>query len=179
MEIAEDAADARRTEAMTQRAVNKDLHAKLATKITELRNSEDEAYNLKIDKSNLINKNKELVEAKAFLEKVVRTHELETDPRVYAAQEEPPPIVEGLVVNATVDDKGAVDLVEVSLGSDDGLVKGHKLDIFRTGLQPGDDAKYLGQIELVYVDTDHAVGKMVSKSKNGIVKRGDNVTSKL
>ncbi|MCA8986455.1 MAG: hypothetical protein KDA78_02360 [Planctomycetaceae bacterium] len=179
VEIAEDEADARKSEAMAQRVVNNDLHKKLTDKIESLRLSDDQVYNLRIEKENLISKNKELIDRTAFLEKVVRTNRLETDPRVYAAQLEPPPIVEGLVLNATVDEKGAVDLVEVSLGADDGLVKGHRLDVFRTGLQEGDEPKYLGQIELVFVDTDHAVGKLIQKAKNGIIKRGDNVTSKL
>jgi len=179
VKIAEDEAESRRTEAMAQRVVNKELHEKLTGRIEKALESEDKLYNLRIEKDNLVSKNKELINQQAFLEKVVRNNNLETDPRIYNAQNEPPPIVEGLVVNAAVDDRGAVDLVEVSLGSDDGLVKGHRLEVWRSGLQDGDEAKYLGQIELVYVDSDHAVGKVVQKAKNGIIKRGDNVTSKL
>ncbi|MBV08375.1 hypothetical protein [Rubinisphaera sp.] len=180
VKIAEDEAEARRTEAMAQRVVNKELHEKLTDRIAKSLESEDKLYNLRIEKDNLVNKNKNLIEQQAFLEKVVRNNNLETDPRIYNAQNEPPPIVNGLVINAAVDDRGAVDLVEVSLGSDDGLVKGHRLEVWRSGLlEDGGEAKYLGQIELVFVDSDHAVGKVVQKAKNGIIKRGDNVTSKL
>ena len=108
-----------------------------------------------------------------------RCSSVRCDPRVYAAQNDPPPILEGMVINAAENAKGSVDLVEISLGSDDGLVKGHKLFVFRSGLQSDEDAKYLGQIELVFVDSDHAVGTVIEKAKSGIIKKGDNVTSKL
>ncbi|MCG6157675.1 hypothetical protein [Rubinisphaera margarita] len=175
VKIAEDEAESRRSEAMSQRVVNTDLHKKLSDRIKDNRIAEDKMYGLNVEKENLTKKNKELIERLAFLEKVVRNNNLETDPRVYAAQNDPPPVVSGLVVNATTDERGAVDLVEISLGADDGLVRGHRLEVWRSG----EDARYLGQIELVYVDTDHAVGRLVDKAKNGIIKKGDNVTSKL
>lgn len=178
-ETTEDEAKARTSEAMAQRTVNLDLHGKLKASQEKLVAAEDSIYNLNIERTNLISKNKSLVEEVSFLKKVVRTHNLETDPRVYAAQTDPPPVMEGLVLNAAENKRGSVDLVEISLGSDDGLVKGHKLFVYRSGLQPGEDPKYLGQIELVYVDSDQAVGMVIEKAKNGIIKKGDNVTSKL
>ncbi len=178
-EVAEDEAKARTVEAMAQRTVNLELHEKLKTNKDSLRVAEDNLYNLNVEKETLISKNKALTEEVAFLRKVVRNNNLETDPRVYAAQTDPPPILQGLVLNAAQNNRGSVDLVEISLGSDDGLVKGHRLFVYRSGLQEGEDAKYLGQIELVHVDSDHAVGTVIEKAKNGIIKKGDNVTSKL
>ncbi len=178
-EISEDEAESRRTEAMTQRAANAVLHAKLKKKTDDCLVVEDELYNVKTVRDLLITKNKELTKELAFLRKVVRNNGLETDRRIYNAQNDPPPKVDGLVIKAGKNKKGSVDLVEISLGSDDGLVKGHILSIFRSGLQPGEEAKYLGQIKLVYVDSDQAVGEIVQKAKSGIIKRGDNVTSKL
>ena len=178
-EVTEDEAKARSTEAMAQRTVNLELHGKLKENKSELLQAQDEIHNLKITRDNLTSKNKQLVEELAFLRKVVRNHNLETDPRVYAAQNDPPPVLEGRVLSAAENRQGSVDLVEVSIGSDDGLVKGHRLFIYRSGLNPGEAPKYLGQIELVFVDSDSAVGTVVEKAKNGIIKRGDNVTSKL
>ena len=153
--------------------------SKLKEAKDQLRNAEDEIHGLGVEKDNLIVRNRQLTEELGFLRKVVRNNNLETDPRVYAAQNDPPPILEGMVINAAENAKGSVDLVEISLGSDDGLVKGHKLFVFRSGLQSDEDAKYLGQIELVFVDSDHAVGTVIEKAKSGIIKKGDNVTSKL
>jgi len=178
-EVTENEASARAAEAMAQRTVNTDLHSKLKTAKDQLRDAEDQIHALGVEKDNLTVRNRQLAEELGFLRKVVRNNNLETDPRVYAAQMDPPPILEGMVTNAAENEKGSVDLVEVSLGSDDGLVKGHKLFVFRSGLQSGEDAKYLGQIELVFVDSDHAVGTVIEKAKSGIIKRGDNVTSKL
>ncbi|WP_237229139.1 hypothetical protein [Rubinisphaera sp. JC750] len=178
-EVTENEASARVAEAMAQRTVNTELHAKLKEAKDQLRNAEDEIHGLGVEKDNLIVRNRQLTEELGFLRKVVRNNNLETDPRVYAAQNDPPPILEGMVINAAENAKGSVDLVEISLGSDDGLVKGHKLFVFRSGLQSDEDAKYLGQIELVFVDSDHAVGTVIEKAKSGIIKKGDNVTSKL
>ncbi len=178
-EITEDEAESRRTEAMTERVANSVLHDKLKKKTDEALAIEDELFNVKTVRDALIQKNKELAEEIAFLKKVVRNNGLETDRRIYNAQQDPPPKVDGIVVKAAKNKKGSVDLVEISLGSDDGLVKGHLLSVFRSGLQPGEKAKYLGQIRLVYVDSDQAVGEIVQKAKSGIIKRGDNVTSRL
>ena len=178
-EITEDEAEARRTEAMTERAANAVLHDKLKKITDDALAIEDELYNVKTVRDTLLAKNKELTEEIAFLRKVVRTHGLETDRRIYNARKDPPPKVDGVVLKAEKNKKGSVDLVEISLGSDDGLVKGHMLTVFRSGLQPGEKAKYLGQIKLVYVDSDQSVGEIVQKAKSGIIKRGDNVTSRL
>ncbi|MCA8985139.1 MAG: hypothetical protein R3C12_22620 [Planctomycetaceae bacterium] len=178
-EVTEDEAKARGAEAMAQRTVNLDLHGKLKETKNSLLAAEDQVYNLTVERDNLVGKNKILTEELAFLRKVVRNNNLETDPRIYAAQNDPPPVLDGLVITATENAKGSVDMVEISIGGDDGLLKGHKLFVYRTGLQPGEAPKYLGQIELVFVDSDHAVGMVIEKAKNGIIKRGDHVTSKL
>src|SRR5262249_19794595 len=59
--------------------------------------------------------------------------------------------VEGLI--KAVDEK--TGLVTLSVGSEAGLLTGHKLDVYR--LKPA--AKYLGQVELVEVTATQAVGK--------------------
>ncbi len=178
-EVAQNEAKARAAEARAQRTVNLELHAKLQEATKKIRENNDNIYNLEVQRDNLTQRSKALTEELAFLRKVVRTNNLETDPRLYAARTEPPPVLDGLVTSIAENTRGSVDMVEISIGSDDGLVKGHKLFVYRTGLQPGETAKYLGQIELVFVDTDTAVGMVVEKAKNGIIKRGDHVTSKL
>jgi len=66
------------------------------------------------------------------------------------------------------------------LGSDDGLSKGHQLFVYRFGtIENGNRPKYLGKIELVYVDPDKAVGTVIDAAKNGVIEKGDHVNSKL
>lgn len=79
-----------------------------------------------------------------------------------------PPKVDG-VVTAVDEAKG---LVEISLGADDGLKRGHVLQVIS-----GD--KYLGQIKLRDVSPDKAVGDIDKRMQRGRIQKGDNVTTKL
>lgn len=79
-----------------------------------------------------------------------------------------PPKVDGKVT--AVDE--AKGLVEISLGSDDGLKRGHVLQVVS-----GD--KYLGQIKLREVGPDKAVGDIDKRMQRGRIQKGDNVTTKL
>lgn len=62
--------------------------------------------------------------------------------------------------------------VEVSLGRDDGLRRGHKLEVFRTN-------KYLGRIEIVATEPDRAVGRIMKNYQQGAIQRDDYVASQL
>lgn len=79
-----------------------------------------------------------------------------------------PPKVDGVVT--AVDE--AQGLVEISLGADDGLKRGHVLQVIS-----GD--QYLGQIKLRDVSPDKAVGDVDKRMQRGRIKKGDNVTTKL
>ena len=66
-------------------------------------------------------------------------------------------------------------MVEISLGSDDGLARGHSLSIYRTDGK----GKDLGEIRMINITPDTAVGLIIDREKTGIIKKGDNVTTKL
>jgi hypothetical protein len=78
-----------------------------------------------------------------------------------------PPKVEGVVLG--VNDK---DLVEISIGADDGLKPGHSLDVY-SGNQ------YKGRITIKQTDPDRAVGQIIRGLQKGQIKRGDKVTTKF
>jgi hypothetical protein len=78
-----------------------------------------------------------------------------------------PPKVEGVVLE--VSDK---DLVEISIGADDGLKVGHSLDVYRGNT-------YLGRITIRKTNPDRAVGQMMKELQRGQIKRGDRVTTKF
>ena len=111
----------------------------------------------------------------AQLERIIRLNDLETDPDAYADLQDPPPDVTGVVMNMRPGQTGRSDLIEISLGSDDGLSRGHSMYVYNNE----GDGKYLGRITLVYVTPDRAVGAVMEKSRNGVIKKGDHVTSKL
>lgn len=67
---------------------------------------------------------------------------------------------------------GDRDLIEVSLGSDDGLLPGARLEVFR-------DNSYLGYAIVLKTNPDRAVAKIDEKSKRGLIKEQDRVATKL
>ena len=67
-------------------------------------------------------------------------------------------------------------LIQVNIGSDDGLKKGHNLEVYRVG--DGRET-YLGRVEIVDTQPDKAVCKIIPEYRKGAIQRGDRVTSKL
>ena len=78
-----------------------------------------------------------------------------------------PPRVDGIVTKV-----GESTLIEVSIGSDDGLRAGHTLEVFRNNA-------YLGRVEVTQVEPDRAVCRIIPAYRKGIIKRGDRVATKL
>jgi len=66
----------------------------------------------------------------------------------------------------------AENLVEISIGSDDGLKIGNTLEVFR-------GSHYLGKIEVLRIDVDRAVGKILQDYKRGPIQKGDEVATRL
>ncbi len=65
---------------------------------------------------------------------------------------------------------------EISIGSDDGLVVGHELYLYRISPRP----EYLGKVSVIAVDPDQAVAKVVGKTYMGkTIKEGDIVSSTI
>jgi len=79
--------------------------------------------------------------------------------------------VEGEVTKVDTRNK----ILEISVGSDDGLVEGNELEIFRFTPTP----EYLGRLRITSVDPDHAVGTVVSNPQGKKIKEGDNVATKI
>lgn len=68
---------------------------------------------------------------------------------------------------------GNDDLVVVTLGSDEGLNRGDKLDVWRS------NGTYIGRLEVVETKTDSSVAKIVRKFLRGTIRQGDIVETKL
>ena len=85
---------------------------------------------------------------------------------------ESPPTVEGEVARVDSNNKR----LEITIGSDDGLVVGHELYLFRTKPQ----AKYLGKVQIISVDPDQAVAKVIGNTVQGQkIQEGDIVSSTI
>ena len=66
--------------------------------------------------------------------------------------------------------------MEISLGSDMGIRKGHHLEIFRIA---GGQNTYVGRVEVVQTSPDKSVCKVDPKFQNANVMVGDRVASKI
>lgn len=172
-------AEFRQAEAEQQRVQNETIHDALEAQLAVNVQLTDEKHNLELAHEELIAQYEAMLEQVAFLEKVVRQHNLETDPRAVADLSEPPPAVDGIVVDTRKDKTNRTKFAHISIGKDDGVQVGHELDVYRSAAHNDGQAQYLGKIRIVYVTPDEAVGMVIESAKNGIIERGDNVTTKL
>jgi len=78
------------------------------------------------------------------------------------------PPVDGIVTAV----RAKANLVEISLGSDDGLKKKHTLDVFRNN-------KYLGKVQILRTAADKSVARILKSSVRGKIQKGDRVATKL
>ena len=62
--------------------------------------------------------------------------------------------------------------VVVSVGRDDGLRAGHKLEVYRGG-------QYLGRIEIKSIKDDQAIGQILASFRKGFIQAGDKVAAKI
>ena len=80
------------------------------------------------------------------------------------------PRVNGLV--SQVKQTAGAQLVEVTIGSDDGLKQGHTAEVYR-----GD--KYLGRVEIIKTSPDRSVGRVDRRFQQGQILEGDRVATRL
>ncbi|QDT38498.1 hypothetical protein [Stratiformator vulcanicus] len=175
--IAEEQAEAARREAVTLREINDGLIDAKNQLNAERLKLKDDVFALERKVDILTDRYTDSLEQTATLTNILRSLGISTDPADHdGIDSSPPPIVEGKVLNIARPERTAgSEFVDVSLGSDDGLKRGHTMYIYRAS----DGGKYLGKVVLTDVGADRAVGKVILKPKNVTIERGDNVTTKL
>jgi hypothetical protein len=115
--------------------------------------------------------NADLRERVAKFSALLRQNGLSDDISQIKGLESPPPVM-GEVKRVDSTNRR----LEVTIGSDDGLVPGHELFIYRVKPRP----EYLGKMAIVAVDPDQAVGKVVGNTYQGKkIKEGDIVSSSI
>jgi hypothetical protein len=67
-------------------------------------------------------------------------------------------------------------MTEISIGADQGLQKGHKLEVYRVA--PNGN-KYVGRIEVLKTSPDKSVCKVLSSFQQSELQKGDRVASKI
>jgi hypothetical protein len=80
------------------------------------------------------------------------------------------PTVEGVI--SKIERKAGGQLVEVTIGADDGLKTGNTLEVSR-------GAKYLGRVEIIQTSPDKSVGRVDRKFQQGQIQEGDRVATRI
>jgi hypothetical protein len=75
------------------------------------------------------------------------------------------------IVSKTQSTSGS-QLIEVTVGADDGLKPGHTVEVFR-----GD--RYLGRAEILKTEPDRAVGRILRQFQQGQIEEGDDVATRF
>jgi hypothetical protein len=166
-----DEVEARRKETMALReqksAVEKQANeyqlrqAELNDKIRELERMLDTATR----------NNKDLLDRVAKYTTLLQRNGLSADISQIKGLENPPPVT-GQVTKVDPTNKR----LEISIGSDDGLVIGHQLFLYRTTPR----AEYLGKGQIIAVEPDQAVVRVLGTTVQGKkIKEGDVVSSTI
>ncbi len=115
--------------------------------------------------------NEDLRDRVAKFSSLLRNHGLSDDISQVKGLESPP-TVRGEILRVDAQNKR----VEISIGSDDGLVPGHELNLYRVKPRP----EFLGKIKILSADPDQAVGQVIGNTVNGKkIQEGDIVSSTL
>ncbi len=179
-EISGQEAMARRDEADILRGLKHSQAGKLNENLETITKLEDQVHNSALALGTAVAKNKDLVGRVSILQQALEANGITADATELAGRASPPPRVDGVILDSRPPQRqGASELVEISLGSDDGLKKGHEMSIYRPGLKGGPQARFLAKIVIVKTEPDKAVGQVIEGSRNGVIQKGDNVTTKL
>lgn len=149
---------------------------RLREDVLKSQQARDEQFRRAVDLQDLLNKNKIALEA-------VEQRDQELSARVANmkllmekggldesdALTNVPPKVDGVVTAVRENNK----LVEISLGTDEGLRSGHELDVFRSG------GTYLGRVVIRHTSSDRSVSEVIPDFRRGLIREGDRVITKV
>lgn len=79
------------------------------------------------------------------------------------------PEVEGFITGVSQKFPG---VIEINIGAQDGLRKGHEMEVVR-------DGEYLGRVKITQTSPNQAIGQLIDDLTRGPIKEGDRVTSKF
>ncbi len=170
--VAQQEATARITETTVARSEINTLREQINAGIAQRRSLEDQ----NLDRQGKIDEAAE--REQQMLKEITRLRDLCRVNRVDPTEAVVGPIpaaivrVDGVVRQSRKNASRSAELVEISIGSDDGIGQKMKLIVFR-------GSRYICEIEITDVYPDMAVGRVIEETRNGSIERGDNVTTKL
>lgn len=164
--------DERVKETQIQRARNSELNKSRDEKVSELNDLRDKHFALGVKLEQTTQRYEQLLKDVAVMRAFLASKNLPTEVRKMTTAAAPPPSVDGKVLEARKESRGSRVLVEISLGSDDGLFPDNTLSVIR-------DGKYLGKIRLDSVGPDRSVGVVVELTPNSKIQKDDNVSTRF
>ncbi len=134
-----------------------------ATLYSNLVAKTDEAHGLALDLATYRSVGEKLAKDYQDAIEVLRIHGLKPVPGDYTGVA--PAGVQGIVTEVRPN-----GWLEISVGADSGLMKGHRLDVVRN--LPG-RSSYIGKIEIEETQPDKAVARVLTEFRRGTVQRDD------
>ena len=131
----------------------------------QLTKKQDEAHSLALQLATYQSVCTQLAKDYAATVEVLRIHNLSPDPALYTRK--PPAGIHGVVTE--VRPRG---VIEISVGSDSGLAKGHQLDVVRNREGRG---SYVGKVEITETKPDRAIAIVMPEFRRGSVQLDDEV----
>jgi hypothetical protein len=161
----------RKNEAEAYKSVNATLTADLNTQVAQVQDLREQLFDHEKQIDQMVAKQDRLMEQLAAHMRAARIAKVDVEEVL--AREDGPPAVTGKVMGTRTAD--GLELVEITLGSDDGLVAGHMLDVFNADGR----GKWLGQVKVFQTTPDKAVCIVQKDTQAGRIREGDYVTTKL
>ncbi len=163
----------RKKEADLQREINGGLYLSREQLINKLNETEDKRFALDLQIEQISEKYDLLLNDFKTMRQFLASKDLTTDPKQMIGLTSPPPPVDGKILEIRKMERGTGELIEISLGSDAGLVIGNKLTVFNK-------KGYLAVIRLTLVEADKSVGIVLgpTRAKNAVFQIGDGVTTR-
>jgi len=160
---AEDKVVAIKDEVAALRTRNQTVQTDRDSLLVKVRELTDNIHMSRSVRANLEERRNQLAVELSKRKEVMDRHGISADEPADAT----PPKIEGVVT--AVSKSG---LIEISIGSDDGLRIGHTVEVF-------DGKSYGGRAEVIKTTPDRAVGKIIKEYQKRDLKKGDNVATRL
>jgi hypothetical protein len=132
---------------------------------TELVAKTDEAHDLALQLTTYRSVGEKLLQDYRDAVDVLKKHGLVPRPELYTGI--PPKGIQGIVTEVRPN-----GWVEISIGEDSGLIRGHELDVVRN---IDGRSSYIGKIKIDRTEADRAAATIMPEFRRGTVQRGDTV----
>lgn len=86
------------------------------------------------------------------------------------------PRVDGYI--SSIRRRAGDETIELTIGSDDGIKRGHTVEVYRTTGDPG-QSKWLGRAVVLSTDGDRSYARILPELKKGRIQEGDRVATRF